>query len=524
MASTATPAEGRVSPYAWYTLGVLVLVYVLNFIDRQIITILAPDIKRDLGLDDADIGFLYGTAFAVFYALFGIPLGRLADSWSRIRLLTIGLGLWSAMTATSGLARSGLTLGLTRMGVGVGEATASPSAYSLISDLFPKSRRGTALAIYSSGLYLGGGISLMIGGGIVQAWNAAYPGGGPFGLVGWQAAFMAVGLPGLLLAAWVSTLREPVRGAVDGLPTPPSPRPFAGFAAELFAVIPPFTFVAAARRGARALGVNVLVAGGIALAVVVLATATGSKLQWTCIGFGYYAIFSWASSLRRRDAPTFALIWGSPAFLATIFGYGCVAFLSYASSAFAPVYAQEVLGASAARTGYWVGGFAALGGFLGVIIGGRLSDSLLRGNAAGRLIVVAFGLVAPVVPIWLAFSIASTPGDGDFIGFVALASLANMLGSAALGAAAATSQDMVMPRMRGAATATFFLATTLFGLALGPYLAGFVSATTHSLGTGVKAMIAIVPVGLAALAIAYRLVPHAAASVVERARAAGEPV
>ena len=510
------------SRYAWYVLGVLVLVYVLNFIDRQIITILAPDIKRDLGLNDADIGFLYGTAFAVFYALFGIPLGRLADGWSRVRLLTIGLALWSGMTAASGFARNGLSLGLARMGVGIGEATASPSAYSLISDLFPKEKRGTALAIYSSGLYLGGGISLMIGGGVVQAWNQAYPGGGPLGLVGWQAAFLAVGLPGLLLAAWVSTLREPVRGLVDGLPTPPAERPFAGFAAELMAVIPPFTLVGAARRGVAALAGNLLAAAVIALAAIGLAAATGSALQWACIGFGYYAIFSWAGSLRHRDRPTFALIWGSPAFLLTILGYGCVAFLSYSSTAFAPVYAQERLGASAAETGAWVGGFGALGGFLGVVLGGRLSDALLRRDPAGRVLVIAFGLLAPVAPVWLAYSVE--PGPGAFATFVALASLANMLASSALGAAAATTQDLVLPRMRGAATATFFLATTLVGLALGPYLAGYVSAVTKSLGTGVKAILLIAPIGLALLIGAYRLVPRAAASVIDRARAAGEAV
>jgi MFS family permease len=525
--STVTPepaAEAPASRYAWYVLGVLVLVYVLNFIDRQIITILAPDIKRDLGLDDADIGFLYGTAFAVFYALFGIPLGRLADSWSRVRLLTIGLATWSAMTALSGFARGGVSLGLARMGVGVGEATASPSAYSLISDLFPKSQRGTALAIYSSGLYLGGGISLMIGGGVVQAWNQAYPGGGPLGLVGWQAAFMAVGLPGLLLALWVSTLREPIRGLVDGVPTPPAERPFRDFGTELFAVIPPLTVFSAARRGVRALLVNLLAAAVIALVAAVLARATGSWLQWACIGFGYYAIFSWATSLKARDRPTFALIWGSPAFLTTILGYGCVAFLSYASTAFAPVFAQEKLGASAAVTGAWVGGFGALGGFLGVILGGRMSDALLRRNPAGRILVVAFGLLAPALPIWFAFSTVAEAGDADFIRFVTLASLANLLASSALGAAAATTQDLVLPRMRGTATATFFLATTLVGLALGPYLAGYVSATTGSLGTGVKTVLLIVPIGLALLATAYRLVPRAAARVVENARAAGEAI
>src|ERR1043165_2746258 len=122
-AAAAEPvAQAKASPYAWYVLFVLFLVYALNFIDRQILTILAPHIRKDLGLSQADIGFLYGTAFGVFYALFGIPLGRLADNWHRVRLMTIGLALWSAMTALSGLARNGLHLAGARIGVGIGEA------------------------------------------------------------------------------------------------------------------------------------------------------------------------------------------------------------------------------------------------------------------------------------------------------------------------------------------------------------------------------------------------------------------
>ena len=513
------------TPYAWYGLGILFLVYVLNFIDRQIITILAPDIKADLGLDDADIGFLYGTAFAVFYALFGIPLGRLADSWNRVRLLTLGLAIWSAMTAVSGFAKNGTTLGLARMGVGIGEATASPSAYSLISDMFPKRMRGTALAIYSAGLYFGGGISLMIGGFIVAGWNNAYPGGGPMGLVGWQAAFLAVGIPGLLLAVWVATLREPVRGLVDGLPTPPTSEPFRGFLQELFAVIPPFTLVSAAQRGASALAVNIGVIAALALAAFGLIALTGATLQWICIAVGYYAVFSWAASLRRRDAATFALIWGSPAFLYTILGYGCVAFLSYATTAFGPSYAAQVLGESTATIGLWLGGLGAAGGFVGVILGGRMSDWLRARHASGRIMVIAFGLLTPVIPIVLAFTTVNDPDSNmDFVRFAVFVSLANMLASSALGAAAATTQDLVMPRMRGTATATFFLATTLFGLALGPYLAGQMSVISGSLSTGVLSILVIVPVGIGLLLAAYRTVPLAERSVVERARAAGEDI
>src|SRR6186713_2792354 len=158
--------EQPVAAYGWYALGVLFVVYLLNFVDRQILSILANDIKADLGLTDAQLGFLYGTAFAIFYALFGIPLGRLADGWSRTRLLALGLTLWSCMTALSGMARNGAALAAARIGVGVGEATASPCAYSLIGDWFPQRLRGTALAIYSAGLFVGSGLSLLVGGAI----------------------------------------------------------------------------------------------------------------------------------------------------------------------------------------------------------------------------------------------------------------------------------------------------------------------------------------------------------------------
>src|SRR3954470_10232080 len=188
---SAPAAPFRITRYAWYALFVLVLVYIINFIDRQIISILAQDIKHDLAVDDAQIGFLYGTAFAVFYALFGIPLGRLADSWYRGRLIAVGLGLWSSMTVLSGFASSFGMLATARIGVGIGEASASPAAYSMISDYFPKEKRGTALSIYSAGLYVGGGLSLPIGGTVSSRWNAAFPNPAeaPLGLTGWQAAF-----------------------------------------------------------------------------------------------------------------------------------------------------------------------------------------------------------------------------------------------------------------------------------------------------------------------------------------------
>lgn len=515
-AEAAAPREER---YAWYVLFVLVLVYILNFVDRQIMSILANDIKADLDLTDADLGFLYGTAFGVFYSLFGIPLGRLADSWNRTRLLTLGLGLWSTMTAASGFANGQATLTAARVGVGIGEATASPSAYSLLSDWFPKHKRATALAIYSSGLYLGGGISLLIGGAIVEQWNAAYaPGTAPLGLAGWQAAFLAVGLPGLLLALWVSTLREPLRGRWEGIESPKVARPFKGFGEELLTILPPLTLIAAARRGMRALGVNLIAAAGIGAVAFAMIAATGDMLQWIAVGLGAYAVFSWASSLRTRDAPTFALIWGTPAFLCTILGYGLVAFQSYAVSFWSAPYAERVLEVSKSEAGFWVGGPGALAGFLGVILGGRLADHLRQRNPAGRILVIA---IPPLIaaPFLIAMMTTDVPALFYLFHFIA-----GIFTSAALGGAAATTQDLVLPRMRGTATATFFIATTLVGLSLGPYMAGFVSKVSEDLATGVLSILAVAPLSLLLLIAAYRLVPEAERTVAERARAKGEVV
>ncbi len=258
-ARVAITGDDRMPPvggaYAKYVLSILVLVYAMNFIDRQILAILAEDIKRDLNLSDADLGFLYGTAFAVFYALFGIPLGRLADNWVRVRLLSAGLFIWSGMTALSGLSTSFLQLSAARVGVGIGEASASPSAFSMLSDWFPRERRATALAIYSAGLYIGGGVSLLIGAVVVKAWNAAYPVVGPMGLVGWQAAFLAVGLPGLLLSLWIATLKEPVRGRAEGLPEPAKVENVGRkLWQDVSSVIPPLTLFHLAPFGTRVLG------------------------------------------------------------------------------------------------------------------------------------------------------------------------------------------------------------------------------------------------------------------------------
>lgn len=509
--AVADDSEKPATAYSWYVLSVLVLVYILNFIDRQILSILAVDIKRDLSLTDGQLGFLGGAAFAVFYALFGVPLGRLADRWHRVRLLTIGLVLWSTMTAVSGLARNYFSLSLARMGVGVGEATASPTAYSLISDYFPSRQRATALAIYSSGLYLGGGVSLLIGAKISQVWDAAYPRGGIGGLVGWQAAFLAVGLPGLLVAIWVASLREPARPPTENAS---GHGPLRDFFTDLSMLLPPFTLYHALRRGPMAALVNLAMAAAMIGLAVVMIGLTGNLPQWSAMAFGYYAVFSWAATLRRHDPATFALIWGTPAFICTALGYGLVSLGAYALAFWSAPYAETVLKLPKAELAFVLGGSGALSGFLGVILGGRFADWLRGRNPSGRILVVMFGIIAPVIPIWFGFTTENS------VVFYTMHFLAGLFSATALGAAAATTQDLVLPRMRGTATASFFLATTLVGLAIGPYMVGQISELSGSMRIGVLSLIGVAPISLALLIYAYRTLPEAEATIAERARAA----
>lgn len=216
--SPATPIDIRGDDFpparrAWYAVSVLTLIYIFSYIDRTILTLLVTPIREDLQISDTQISLLHGFAFALFYTLFGFPLGRLADRGRRVTIISIGVLVWSVMTVLSGLARSFGQLFAARMGVGVGEAALSPSAYSIIADYFPPDKLSRALSVYVMGTYVGMASAYAIGGAVVGALNDLPPLHVPLlgPLEGWRIAFLVAGLPGIFLAGLIFTVKEPRR-------------------------------------------------------------------------------------------------------------------------------------------------------------------------------------------------------------------------------------------------------------------------------------------------------------------------
>ncbi|MEM9621951.1 MAG: MFS transporter [Pseudomonadota bacterium] len=205
MSTVSTEVQSQLTRprYRAFVLSMLVVVYIFNFLDRQIVTILAEPIKVDLGLNDTQIGLMTGLAFALFYTVLGIPIARLADRANRVSIISVALVVWSGMTALCGLAQNFTQMLAARIGVGVGEAGCTPPAHSLIADYYPPEKRASALSIYALGIPIGSIFGLLAGGWIAE-------------LYGWRVAFFVVGLPGILLAVLVKmSIREPLRGMSD---------------------------------------------------------------------------------------------------------------------------------------------------------------------------------------------------------------------------------------------------------------------------------------------------------------------
>ena len=208
--------------YSWYVVAVLMLAYTNSFIDRQILNLLIEPIRADLEVTDTQVSLLAGFAFAIFYTLMGVPIARLADQKNRKAIIVTGVAVWSAMTALCGAARNFWQLFFARVGVGVGEATLSPAAFSIMADYFPKHKLARAFSVYSMGVYFGAGLALIIGGAVIRLVKDADAVTLP--IVGevlpWQLTFFYVGLLGLPIVLLLLTVREPVRRGLKAAGVP----------------------------------------------------------------------------------------------------------------------------------------------------------------------------------------------------------------------------------------------------------------------------------------------------------------
>lgn len=527
---------------AWLLLILLTAILAISLLDRQIVGILAGDIRRDLHLDNSEFGLVYGTFFGIFYALFSIPLGRLADGWSRTRQVALSLLGWSAATFGTALCASFGSLAVMRTLVGVGEAGVGPPSYSLISDLFPKSQRAAAFAVYGSGTAIGVGLSGWIGGSVADTWNRAF-GGAPgwFGLSGWQAAFIAVSVPALFVALIMWRVREPPRGISDGLVQPGDAQPFRRAGQELLALLPVLSLLNLRRLHAAGsarlynTGALLLVCVGTILAtkatealtpqdrLTIYATFLGFPItshfiQWATVGFGAYAFVSWIQAQRLRDTVAHRLMWCSPTFVALMIAAALNMLVTYGLTAWGPLFAVQRYHASMAEVGAKLGLAIGVAGLVGIVASGWLADVIRKRHPLGRLWVLLVCVTLPAPAVWITFS------QPTLTRFAVGHTLVSLLLGGWLPCCTATLHDLVLPRMRGTAVAILYLSITTFGLGTGPYLVGLMTDVTGDLGGSVMKLYGISVLSFIAVVCALRTFARDEASLLDRARAAGEPL
>jgi MFS family permease len=531
--------SARVTRAGWYALTLVSAAQALSLLDRQILAILATNIRDDLGIGDAELGLLYGTVFALFYALFSLPLGRLADGWIRTKLLAICLILWSFSAGLAAFAGGFALLAVSRLGVGIGEAATQPAANSIIFDVFPKRLRGTAMAALGIAVAIGLGLSMALGGIVAQWWDLRYASGGaPLGFSGWQFAFLVAALPGFPLGWLIWRMREPARGEIDGIVSPPDPHPFKASAAVLGAVTPGANWFMLWHRqaGARQWVINL---AGLALilcvcAVMVQVTQGFSPrpplqvlglslnphmLQWSVVAFGAFVILNLFQSFKLTDKPAYGVIL-SPSLLLLMTVGGLQTAINYGVMGFTPSFLIRSYGLSPAEAGVQFGLLAAGLGIIGPMIAGPLSDWLTaRMGAPGRVwLILASLAVSPLLGIWT-FS-AADPAS-FYLRFISYSLILTLW----LPPIYSLMYDLVLPRMRGITSSTYVIVSTLLGLGMGPYFVGIVSDQNG--GDLAGAIISInwnAPVIVLLLFVVLLRIRSDEAGMIGRARAAGEPI
>jgi MFS family permease len=525
---------------AKYALTLVALANGISLLDRNILAILAPRIKHDLAIGDAEMGLLYGTVFALFYALFCLPIGRLADGWIRTRLLGIALAFWSLATGLAAAAQGFALLAASRLGVGIGEGAAGPAGNSLVFDLFPKSMRGFAMAVIAAAIAMGLGGSLMLGGVAADWWDHLFIGvGAPLGVKGWQFAFLVAALPGLVLAVMLWRMTEPKRGQLDGIESPQDPHPFRASLAVLISVTPVCYWFSLAARKAGALYwvVNVFVLAALIAAMAALTRFTSAlsprpplhlgtlsvnphALQWSVVGFGVFVVLNLLQSLRLSDKPAFAVITSSPSLLLCMAVGSLQMMINYGVMGFTPSFLMKRFGLSATETGLQFGLLAAALGVLGPMISGPLSDRVNgRFPGAGRayITLVSLGL-SPLIAMWVYHS-------HDISSFYARFVLYSVILTGWLPPLYTIMFEQVLPRMRGITSSIYIIVYTIFGMGIGPFLVGMMSdANGGDLGAAILEINWVAPAIVLMLLVLARRARRDEDSILRRARSAGEPI
>ncbi len=465
----ATSPTARIEKpgYRFYVLAILIFVYMLNFLDRQIIGILAAPLKAHFGMSDSQFGLLGGIAFASVYSTLGIPLAWLADRFSRVWIMTGALTVWSAFTVLCGMAGSFTQLFLFRMGVGVGEAGGVAPAYSLVADYFPPHQRARALAAFAFGIPLGTAAGTLVGGLLAARY-------------GWQTAFIVVGLLGLLVAPVLRlTVRDPKRGGTDAAKATVAPA--APVTAEAQAIIDQ------AAQGPGRAAAFIMLGLGVACLIGAALGATGVALAGKTMLFVFAAILALVigASLYIARA-TASVVIPKPSFWLLALGAAASSVCGYGVAGWLPLFFMRSFGLTLAQTSWYYSGIALIGGLVGIWGGGMIADRLAkRGKGAYPLVpAVAFLISAPCFILamnstWLIGLFV--PGEAVLNSPLAL-TLAFLifliptgLNLAWLGPITASIQHLVPAPMRSTASALFLLINNLLGIAVGFFYFGWMS-------------------------------------------------
>ena len=458
----AVPVEKEFSPaYRYYVLAILVFVYMLNFVDRQIIGILAAPLKQEFDLSDSQFGLLGGIAFASVYSTLAIPLAWLADRSSRVWIMTGALTVWSGFTALCGVAGSFGQLFLFRMGVGVGEAGGVAPAYSLIADYFPPNQRARALAAFAFGIPLGTAGGTLVGGLLAAEY-------------GWRTAFIVVGVLGVLVAPVLRlTVRDPKRGGTDAAAAQAAPA-----AAPVPQTPSPAVSTGLGRKVALAsFGIAGVFAGLGALSLMGVGAQNpvipffGAGL-FTVIGISLWIAKSTGDVIMRKKS-FWLLSLGAAS--SSVCGYGVAGWL--------PLFFMRSFDLTLSQVSWYYAGIALIGGLLGIWMGGAVADKMAKRSKAAYPLVpaICFLISAPCFILamnspWL---IGMLPGGGSHGMALLLAFLIFLiptgLNLAWLGPVTAAVQHLAPAPMRSTASAIFLLINNLLGLAVGFFYFGWMS-------------------------------------------------